>query len=381
MGEKRRYNGEIELDWWYLRFVLCQRLVLLIYVMGTFVIYSPLIHTSQLSSVIGPCECQVKAIYKVGVAPSVVAEKVKDGKVSLATDTLQETLLLTLSNTLRLLSPMWTDHMTQLRTSPKKRETWRLWVILDDMCTVYKGDTEDHVELLVRDIKGDTIQATLMQDGMATWKPMLSKGKTYYTRNFRVYDNTSDYKLTQHKFRLTFLSATRIEQVEIPGIPPTLFNFKDFSEIQSGKYKPDLLVDAIGVIHDIRKVVTATPTRKTSVTFTLKDLRWILLLITLFGTLSVEFITSYNQRTDNGPVFNSDEIFIKQTRIVTLGDMKKLKVDTYCVTVVTADKIQVSNQGWFFYRCTECSCKAEGNEPLFVRKKGTRPMNLSSSIN
>jgi hypothetical protein len=65
----------------------------------------------------------------------------------------QATLLLTLSNTLRLLSPMWTDHMTQLRTSPKKRETWRLWVILDDMWTVYKGDTEDHVELLVRDIK------------------------------------------------------------------------------------------------------------------------------------------------------------------------------------------------------------------------------------
>jgi hypothetical protein len=74
---------------------------------------------------------------------------------------------------------------------------------------------------------------------------MLSKGKTYYTRNFRVYDNTSDYKLTQHKFRLTFLSATRIEQVEIPGIPPTLFNFKDFSEIQSGKYKPDLLVGTL----------------------------------------------------------------------------------------------------------------------------------------
>ncbi|WJX63307.1 hypothetical protein P8452_48212 [Trifolium repens] len=153
------------------------------------------------------------------------------------------------------------------------------------MWTVYKGDTEDHVELLVRDIKGDTIQATLMQDGMATWKPMLSKGKTYYTRNFRVYDNTSDYKLTQHKFRLTFLSATRIEQVEIPGIPPTLFNFKYFSEIQSGKYKPDLLVDAIGVIPDIRKVVTATPTRKTSVTFTLKDLRDTIVDYTLWDSI------------------------------------------------------------------------------------------------
>jgi hypothetical protein len=34
-----------------------------------------------------------------------------------------------------------------------KKETWRLGVIIDDMWIVYKGDTEDHLELLVRDIK------------------------------------------------------------------------------------------------------------------------------------------------------------------------------------------------------------------------------------
>jgi hypothetical protein len=34
-----------------------------------------------------------------------------------------------------------------------KKETWRLGVIIDDMWIVYKGDTEDHIELLVRDIK------------------------------------------------------------------------------------------------------------------------------------------------------------------------------------------------------------------------------------
>ncbi|WJX37623.1 hypothetical protein P8452_25370 [Trifolium repens] len=155
---------------------------------GTFEIYSPLIHTSQLSSVIGPCEWQLKAIYNFKPTPvvpksyspqdlasfllvsyleytchccftalhmdtkdkpvgrsSTINPKVKDGKVSLETDTLQDTLLFTLSSTLRLLSLMWTDHMTQLRTSPKK------------------GKPEDHVELFFWDIKGDTIQATLMQ--------------------------------------------------------------------------------------------------------------------------------------------------------------------------------------------------------------------------
>jgi hypothetical protein len=103
---------------------------------------------------------------------------------------------------------------------------------------------------------------------------------------------------------LTFVNATRVQQVDITGIPKTMFKFKDFAEILAGNYKPDYLVgtflnlytalyihplgksdtfitsvvivyiaDAIGVVHDIRKVVTGMPGRKSNVTFTMKDLR------------------------------------------------------------------------------------------------------------
>ncbi|KAK2444080.1 hypothetical protein QL285_015134 [Trifolium repens] len=50
--------------------------------------------------------------------------------------------------------------------------------------------------------------------------------------------------------------------------------------------------------------------------------------------------------------------------------MKKLKQDTYCVTTATTDKIRVSNQGWYFRGCHDCSCKAEGVAPPYVCKKG-----------
>jgi hypothetical protein len=117
--------------------------------------------------------------------------------------------------------------------------------------------------------------------------------------------------------------------------------------------------------------------------------------------------TQFFTQTNVGSQFNSDEIFIKQTRIVTLGDMKKLKVvwsccfcliwasarndiclTNYAIACRTLTVLRLSQpirsrsqtKDDFFYRCTECSCKAEGNEPLFVRKKGTRPMNLSSSM-
>jgi hypothetical protein len=40
-----------------------------------------------------------------------------------------------------------------VKSITKKKEIWRLGVIVDDMWSVYKGDAEDHIELLVRDIK------------------------------------------------------------------------------------------------------------------------------------------------------------------------------------------------------------------------------------
>jgi hypothetical protein len=40
---------------------------------------------------------------------------------------------------------------------------------------------------------------------------------------------------------LQFVGATRVAEENIRGMPLTAFNFKDFSEIQAGKYRADLL--------------------------------------------------------------------------------------------------------------------------------------------
>jgi hypothetical protein len=112
--------------------------------------------------------------------------------------------------------------------------------------------------------------------------------------------------------------------------------------------------------------------------------------------------TQFYTQSTAGSQFNSDENFMKQARIVNLSDMKKLKLvwscfcdsisrhmnhihhltnifhsiqDTYCVTVVTADHIRVTNQGWFFYACPDCGLKADGKEPPFVCKKGHQTNN------
>ncbi|GAU19168.1 hypothetical protein TSUD_89330 [Trifolium subterraneum] len=71
-----------------------------------------------------------------------------------------------------------------------------------------------------------------------------------------------------------------------------------------------------------------------------------------------------------GSSYSSDENFIKQARVLTLGAMRKLKVDTFCVTVATTSHVKVSNGGWYFRGCQDCSCKAEGSVPPFICKNG-----------
>ncbi|GAU45084.1 hypothetical protein TSUD_85700 [Trifolium subterraneum] len=330
----------------------------------------------------------------------------------------------------------------------KKKEIWRLGVILDDMWTVSKGETDVSLELLIRDIKGNTIQASILENDIDQWKPKLIEGNTYYMHNFRVHDNDTGFKMTTHKYRLTFVGATRVNVADIPGIPRTLFNFKDFAEILAGKFEPDFLVDVIGVVDSMKKCVTATNTKKGNAAFTLKDFRENVLDCTLWDGLSAEFLNFYNQQTENGPLvmiikharvkepqgvyplqvtnvwngtkllfdrnipeikdffnslpndrvyparslgaassqgwnsqtsggsqFNSDEDFMKQARVIRLGDMKKLKSETFCVTVVTTSHIKVSNQGWFFRACTDCSCKAEGIAPPYTCRKEHKSYN------
>ncbi|WJX82879.1 hypothetical protein P8452_65588 [Trifolium repens] len=194
----------------------------------------------------------------------------------------------------------------------KKKEIWRLAVILDDIWSVYKGDTEDHVEVLLRDVNGETIQDIIHGDDLLKWKELMKEGSTYFMRNFRVSDNDFQYKMSEHKCKLTFVGATKVDELDVPEIPPNVFKFKDFAEIKKGNYRQELLVDVIGVVDDIGKCVAANAARKGNVAFVIKDLSDNTLdVVTLWDALSVKFIDFFNNRSDLGPVV----LIIKHARV------------------------------------------------------------------
>jgi hypothetical protein len=172
----------------------------------------------------------------------------------------------------------------------------------------------------------------------------MKEGKTYAARNFRVADNDYQYKMSEHKFKLTFLGATKVEELQIPDMPAATFKFKDYAEIIKGNYRKDLLVgiislyyviplicyityckyfkcltllnvlcllDAIGVVVEIGKCVTGSVSRKANAAFTMMDLSANTLDCTLWDALSVQFLDAYNNRNETGPFV----IILKHARI------------------------------------------------------------------
>ncbi|KAK2397017.1 hypothetical protein QL285_058643 [Trifolium repens] len=67
-----------------------------------------------------------------------------------------------------------------------------------------------------------------------------------------------------------------------------------------------------------------------------------------------------------GSQYNSDELFMKRAKILNLAEMKLLKTDTFCVTVLQTSHIRTNGGGWFFRGCRECNKKVDGTEPPFA---------------
>lgn len=76
---------------------------------------------------------------------------------------------------------------------------------------------------------------------METLKPVLKEKLTYVVQNFLPKPNDLPLKVSEHPHKLFLDSGVSIRQKEVPNIPLTWFNFKDYKSINNGKVRPDLL--------------------------------------------------------------------------------------------------------------------------------------------
>ncbi|KAK2384891.1 hypothetical protein QL285_072186 [Trifolium repens] len=112
---------------------------------------------------------------------------------------------------------------------------------IDDNWTVTKS--QEVAEMIVRDVKGDTIHVTIGPDEFKKRKDevaSLMKLETHLIKNFRVLKNDATYKYVDHAFKLNFISGTLVTPF-IPDMPVSGFKFKKFEEIQAFEFREDML--------------------------------------------------------------------------------------------------------------------------------------------
>lgn len=129
-----------------------------------------------------------------------------------------------------------------------------------------------HIEMVLMDGKRDKIHAVVKKEDLETWEGDLKEGKTYYMYNFKVLPNGGQYKVCAHLFKLFFTGGTTLRQVDLADIPLKFYESKSFEDIATGKYDPNMLIDIIGAVEEIKfQLPNGNPL---NVVFNVKDLRY-----------------------------------------------------------------------------------------------------------
>ncbi|WJX09717.1 hypothetical protein P8452_00523 [Trifolium repens] len=193
------------------------------------------------------------------------------------------------------------------------KELWKLGVRLEDMWKTGLGRNE-HLEFLILDKQGDNIQVLLPSDLCPLWEPKLQEGGTYIMQNFKVQKNEFKVKMCDHQFMLVIVGGdggTDFIPTKLPNIPKFSFNFKPFSEIKTGKYRDDLLVDVIGAVFEIAPAKSNFGSKKFPTSFSIADADMNILTCALWDKYGTAFLEGYSQCDGKEPVI----VIIKHGKI------------------------------------------------------------------
>ncbi|KEH37977.1 DUF223 domain protein [Medicago truncatula] len=156
------------------------------------------------------------------------------------------------------------------------KSLWKIDVRVVDLWTVTNSKSKQHIEMVLCDKEGDRIQVILPTEFKDKFKSRIAENATFTLQDFEVEKNDMTIKVTDHQF-----------------------SFKEFDEIKKGIVRPDVLIDVIGVFHELGYTQTVPGSRKIQINFWMKDLKGTLLNCTLWEDYGLQFLKS---KSDSGPI-------------------------------------------------------------------------------
>ncbi|RHN76873.1 putative nucleic acid-binding protein [Medicago truncatula] len=135
------------------------------------------------------------------------------------------------------------------------------------------------------------------------WKALLEDNKTYVLHNCLVFDNDAAFKYVDHPFKVVLGPGSKVTRNDkLRDIPSHEFRFKSFKKIENGNFKPDVLYEIIGFIHEIVKTSVFGYGKKPCTNLVLRDEVGNLVDATLWDKYSLDLMKFLAERNDAGPV-------------------------------------------------------------------------------
>ncbi|CAO2825102.1 unnamed protein product [Amaranthus hypochondriacus] len=101
--------------------------------------------------------------------------------------------------------------------------------------------------MILMDEENTTIKATIKYN-YDKHAPKVKEGGLYFIQRFPIYKNDTDYKVTNHNYKIFFHATTAVTVIEDINFPTSCFNFVGFEKLKSPSYDLTFLCDVIGQV-------------------------------------------------------------------------------------------------------------------------------------
>ncbi|CAJ2678699.1 unnamed protein product [Trifolium pratense] len=143
------------------------------------------------------------------------------------------------------------EHFSEIEKIDSERTSWnlkakilRLWEVSD----FSRPNSPFSLEMVLMDSEGGRIHATVKKTLIYKFKDDLSEGKVYSFENLGVSTNGGAYRTTQHRYKLNFQFGSVVQRITNHDVKGSPFHLVPISDVVSGSYDTDYLVDVIGVL-------------------------------------------------------------------------------------------------------------------------------------
>ncbi|XP_058731680.1 uncharacterized protein LOC131623307 isoform X2 [Vicia villosa] len=214
-----------------------------------------------------------------------------------------------------------------------KKELWKVAVRVHHKWMVVSNNKE-HFEMIFIDKEGDDIHAVVTTTHMAAFYDKIAQDHTYTVSNFKVQPNVSTFKPSSHKFMVKFTGGTSVGDDDKHEIPPKPLKFTSFSDIITGRFKKDVLIDIIGMVDSIGFSVAQSGAKKQQVNLVLRDHSNNTLNCTLWESYADQFI-KFNQDRVNASA--PTVVLLQYAKVKEEGKFPLSVTNTYNVTMLYLD--------------------------------------------